>query len=62
MSGHSKWSTIKRKKAVTDAKKGKEFSKISRMISIAIKEKGASPDTNLSLRLALEKAKDTQAF
>lgn len=58
MSGHSKWSTIKRKKAVTDAKKGKEFSKISRMISIAIKEKGPSPDTNLSLRLALEKAKE----
>lgn len=58
MSGHSKWSTIKRKKAVTDAKRGKEFSKISRMISIAIKEKGPSPDTNLSLRLALEKAKE----
>lgn len=58
MSGHSKWSTIKRKKAITDAKKGKEFSKISRMISIAIKEKGSSPDTNLSLRLALEKAKE----
>lgn len=58
MSGHSKWSTIKHKKALTDAKRGKLFSKISRMISVAVKEKGPSPDTNLGLRLALEKAKE----
>lgn len=58
MSGHSKWSTIKRKKAITDAKKGKEFSKISRMISIAIKEKGTILEQNSMLRLALEKAKE----
>lgn len=58
MSGHSKWSTIKHKKALTDAKKGKLFSKISRMISVAVREKGPSPDTNLPLRLALEKAKE----
>lgn len=58
MSGHSKWSTIKHKKALTDAKRGKLFSKISRMLSVAVKEKGASPETNLALRLALEKAKE----
>ncbi len=58
MSGHSKWSTIKHKKALTDAKRGKLFSKISRMISVAVREKGPSPDTNLPLRLALEKAKE----
>lgn len=58
MSGHSKWSTIKHKKALTDAKKGRIFSKISRMITVAVREKGPSPDTNLSLRLALEKAKE----
>jgi len=58
MSGHSKWSTIKHKKASTDAKKAKVFSKISRMISVAVKEKGPNPETNLSLRLALEKARE----
>lgn len=57
MSGHSKWSTIKHKKAFSDAKKAKMFSKISRMISVAVKEKGHNPDTNFPLRLALEKAR-----
>ena len=58
MSGHSKWSTIKRKKGAADVQKGKVFGKISRMISIAIKEKGLLPELNPALRLALEKAKE----
>ena len=58
MSGHSKWSTIKRKKGISDVQKGKVFGKISRMISVAIKEKGLLPELNPGLRLALEKAKE----
>lgn len=58
MSGHSKWSTIKRKKGAADVQKGKLFGKISRMISVAIKEKGLLPELNPGLRLALEKAKE----
>ncbi len=56
MSGHSKWSKIKHQKAVTDVKKGKIFSKISRLITIAAK-RGGDPCTNPSLRAVLEKAK-----
>ena len=58
MSGHSKWSTIKHKKAAEDAKRGKAFSIISKMITVAVKE-GASgdPSSNPRLRLALDKAK-----
>jgi YebC/PmpR family DNA-binding regulatory protein len=58
MSGHSKWANIKRKKEVTDAKKSKMFSKISRLITVAAKHGGADPDSNPSLRLAIEKAKE----
>jgi YebC/PmpR family DNA-binding regulatory protein len=57
MSGHSKWSTIKRKKGATDAKKGKIFSKISKEITIASKAGGDNPDMNPRLRLAIDKAK-----
>ncbi|HEB01373.1 MAG TPA: YebC/PmpR family DNA-binding transcriptional regulator [Candidatus Portnoybacteria bacterium] len=57
MSGHSKWSKIKHKKAITDVKKGKIFSKIARMISVTAREKGGDPETNSNLRLAIEKAK-----
>lgn len=57
MSGHSKWSQIKRKKAVVDAKKGKIFSKLVRFIAVAAREKGADPATNPGLRVAIEKAK-----
>lgn len=56
MSGHSKWSNIKRKKGVTDAKRSKEFSKLSRLITVAAK-KGGDPDANPTLRLAVDKAK-----
>ncbi|MFC1595057.1 YebC/PmpR family DNA-binding transcriptional regulator [Patescibacteria group bacterium] len=57
MSGHSKWSQIKHKKAAADAKKGQAFSKISRLITLAVREKGSDPETNSQLRDAIEKAK-----
>ncbi len=58
MSGHSKWSTIKRKKGVLDKKRGKIFTRILKDINIAIKEGGSSdPDANPRLRLAIANAK-----
>ncbi|NOY14620.1 MAG: YebC/PmpR family DNA-binding transcriptional regulator [bacterium] len=58
MSGHSKWATIKHKKAAQDAKRGQLFTKLSRLVSVAAKE-GGSPDpaANYRLRLAVEQAK-----
>lgn len=58
MSGHSKWSTIKHKKAKTDAQKGKIFTKIVREITSASRSGGPLPDANPRLRLAIEKAKE----
>jgi YebC/PmpR family DNA-binding regulatory protein len=57
MSGHSKWSTIKRKKGAADAKRGKLFTKLGKEISIVAREGGPDPDTNFRLRLIMEKAK-----
>lgn len=57
MSGHNKWSTIKRKKGAIDAKRSKIFSRIIKEISIAIKEGGNDPEGNARLRLALNNAK-----
>jgi len=57
MSGHSKWSTIKRQKGAADAKRGALFTKLGRMITVAAREKGGNPDTNFSLRMAIDKAK-----
>lgn len=57
MSGHSKWSNIKYRKELVDKKRGKIFSKISRLISLAAKEKGGDPEANSKLRLAIEKAR-----
>jgi YebC/PmpR family DNA-binding regulatory protein len=57
MSGHSKWSTIKRKKGALDAKKGKVFTKIARDIMTAVRHGGGDPSGNPSLRLALSAAK-----
>ena len=57
MSGHNKWSTIKRKKGVNDAKRSKMFSKIIKDITIAVKESGEDPDSNPRLRLAIANAK-----
>ncbi|MCA9346675.1 YebC/PmpR family DNA-binding transcriptional regulator [Candidatus Saccharibacteria bacterium] len=56
MSGHSKWSTIKRQKAVTDAKRGAVFTRLGNMIAIAARG-GADPDTNSALAMAIDKAK-----
>ena len=57
MSGHNKWSTIKRKKGANDAKRSKIFSKIIKEITIAVKESGPDPDANPRLRLAIANAK-----
>jgi len=59
MSGHSKWSTIKRQKGVTDAKRGATFTKISNAITIAVKQGAgvSDPDQNPRLRLAIELAR-----
>lgn len=57
MSGHSKWSTIKRKKAANDAKRGNVFTRLAREIALAARQGGGDPDTNFSLRLAVEKAR-----
>jgi YebC/PmpR family DNA-binding regulatory protein len=57
MSGHNKWSTIKRKKGALDAKRSKIFSKIIKDITIAVKESGDDPDHNPRLRLAIANAK-----
>jgi len=57
MSGHNKWSTIKRKKGALDAKRSKMFSKIIKEITIAIKEGGNDPEGNPRLRLAISNAK-----
>lgn len=57
MAGHSHWAGIKHKKAANDAKRGKLWSKIARMIIVAAKNGGGDPDANLSLRYAIDKAK-----
>lgn len=57
MSGHNKWSTIKRKKGAIDAKRSKIFSRIIKEISIAVKEGGPDPDGNARLRLAMNNAR-----
>ena len=59
MSGHSKWSTIKHGKAVTDARRGKLFTKLTKEVIIAVRESGPNPETNFRLRLAMQKAKDS---
>ena len=58
MSGHSKWSKIKRKKGVADAKRGAVFTKLGNLITIVVKEKGGDPETNFSLRMAMDKARE----
>src|SRR5215213_10150024 len=58
LSGHSKWSTIKRKKGAADAKRGALFGKLSRAITIAAREGGGDPEMNPALGLAVQKAKE----
>ncbi|MFA5993530.1 MAG: YebC/PmpR family DNA-binding transcriptional regulator [Parcubacteria group bacterium] len=57
MSGHSKWSTIKHKKGITDAKRGKVFTKHAKMITITARDGGGNPDMNFQLRLAVDRAR-----
>jgi YebC/PmpR family DNA-binding regulatory protein len=57
MSGHSKWSTIKRKKGAADAKRGQLFTRLAREIAIAAREGGGDPESNFRLRLAVDKAR-----
>jgi YebC/PmpR family DNA-binding regulatory protein len=59
MSGHSKWSTIKRAKGANDAKRGALFTKLTRDISLAVRNGGGDPDMNFRLRLAVDKAKSS---
>jgi len=58
MSGHSKWSQIKRQKGVADAKRGQLFTKLTREIMVAVKSGGANPENNFQLKLAIQKARD----
>jgi YebC/PmpR family DNA-binding regulatory protein len=58
MSGHSKWASIKHKKAVVDQRRGQHFTKLSRAISVAAREGGGDVDGNPSLALAVQKARD----
>jgi YebC/PmpR family DNA-binding regulatory protein len=58
MSGHSKWHSIKHKKAVVDARRGQHFTKLARAITVAAREGGGDPDGNPSLALAVQKARD----
>ncbi|MFT3891973.1 MAG: YebC/PmpR family DNA-binding transcriptional regulator [Anaerolineales bacterium] len=57
MSGHSKWSTIKRKKGVADAKRGAVFTRLARELVMAARDGGSDPDSNFRLRLAIDKAR-----
>lgn len=58
MSGHSKWSQIKRQKGVADARRGQQFTKLGREITIAARVGGGDPASNFRLRLAIQRAKD----
>ncbi len=57
MSGHSKWSTIKRQKGAADAKRSTTFTKLASMISVAARDGGGDPESNFKLRLAIDKAR-----
>lgn len=59
MSGHSKWAQIKRQKGVTDARRGQLFTRLTREIIVVVREGGTSPDSNFRLRLAIQKARDS---
>lgn len=58
MSGHSKWAQIKHKKAKTDLERGKAFSKLIRLITVAARQGGGNPENNPRLRLAIQKARE----
>ena len=58
MSGHSKWATIKHKKAANDKARGKLFAKLLRQVEVAAREGGGDPETNPTLRTMFQKARD----
>jgi YebC/PmpR family DNA-binding regulatory protein len=58
MSGHSKWASIKHKKAVVDSRRGQQFTKLARAITVAARDGGGDPDSNASLENAIRKAKE----
>ena len=58
MSGHSKWASIKHKKAVVDARRGQQFTKLARAITVAAREGGGDPDANATLANAVQKARE----
>ena len=58
MAGHSKWASIKHKKAVVDQRRGAHFTKLARAIQVAAREGGGDPDSNAALALAVQKARD----
>jgi YebC/PmpR family DNA-binding regulatory protein len=58
MSGHSKWASIKHKKAATDAKRGKQFTKLARAVTVAARDGGGDPDGNPALATAIQKARE----
>ena len=59
MSGHSKWAQIKRQKGVTDSRRGQLFTKLGREITVAARQGGGDPDANFRLRLAVQRARDS---
>ena len=59
MSGHSKWASIKHQKGVADARRGQLFTKLTREIIVAVRDGGSDPTTNYRLRLAIQKARDS---
>ena len=58
MSGHSKWHSIKHKKAIVDQRRGQHFTKLARAVTVAAREAGGDPDGNPGLALAIQKARD----
>ena len=58
MAGHSKWAQIKHAKAITDARRGKLFTKLAKEIIVVAREGGGDPDANFRLRMAIQRAKD----
>jgi YebC/PmpR family DNA-binding regulatory protein len=58
MSGHSKWASIKHKKAIVDQRRGQHFTKLARAVTVAAREGGGDPNGNPSLALAIQKARD----
>ncbi len=58
MAGHSKWAQIKHKKAITDARRGKQFTKLARAITVAARDGGGDPGANATLATAIQKARD----